>query len=132
MFVWSTEWVREGSETRRQEVALNPRHSAGLDILWELGPARTGIELFYTGRQALDDNPYRERGAPYLLWGALLDWRLSARLRGYVNAENLGDVRQTKTERLIRQVRAADGRWNVDAWGPLEGRTINAGVRVSF
>ena len=132
MFVWSTEWVRDGAVSVQREVALNPRHSAGLDILWQLGPARTGIELFYTGRQALEDNPYRTEGAPYLLWGALLDWRFSARLRGYVNAENLGDVRQTKTERLIRPEPRPDGRWDVDAWAPLEGRTINAGVRISF
>ena len=132
MFLWSTEWLRADDGIRQQEVALNPRHSAGLDVLWEAGPARTGIELFYTGRQALEDNPYRTRGAPYLLWGALMDWRFSSRLRGFINAENLGDVRQTKAEPLIRPVRAVDGRWATDAWEPLEGRTINAGLRVSF
>lgn len=116
----------------RREVALNPRHAAGLDILWEAGPARTGIELFYTGRQALDGNPYRTTGSPYLLWGALVDWALSDRLRVFVNAENLGDVRQTTDERLIRRARDAAGRWTLDAWGPIEGRTVNAGLRVSF
>jgi hypothetical protein len=25
-----------------------------------------------------------------------------------------------------------DGRWTVDAWAPLDGRSINAGVRVTF
>ena len=70
MYLWSTEPFGGG----RREVPLNPRHSAGLDILWEIGRARTGIELFYTGPQALEDNPYRLRGAPYLLWGALLDY----------------------------------------------------------
>ena len=130
MYLWSTEPDPAGDD--RREVALNPRHTAGLDILWEAGPARTGIELFYTGSQSLDDNPFRSRGAPYLLWGALLDWALSERLRAFVNAENLGDVRQTATEPLIRRARDAAGRWTIDAWAPLEGRTVNAGLRVRF
>ncbi len=128
MFLWGTEpW-----EGARREVALNPRHSAALDILWEVGPARTGVELFYTGSQALDDNPYRVRGAPYLMWGGLLDFEVSPRVRVFVNAENLSDVRQTHNERLIRPVPDAAGRWTVDAWAPLEGRTVNAGLRVKF
>jgi outer membrane receptor for ferrienterochelin and colicins len=130
MYLWSTE--PDPEDGGRREVALNPRHSAGLDILWEVGPARTGIELFYTGSQALEDNPFRDRGAPYLLWGALLDWALTDRLRAFVNAENLGDVRQTTTEPLIRRARDAAGRWTIDAWAPLEGRTVNAGLRVKF
>jgi outer membrane receptor for ferrienterochelin and colicins len=128
MFLWGTEPGADG----RREVALNPRHSAALDILWEVGPARTGIELFYTGRQALDDNPYRVRGAQYLMWGGLLDFEVSARMRVFVNAENLSDVRQTHNERLIRRIPDASGRWTVDAWAPLEGRTVNAGLRVKF
>lgn len=128
MFLWGTEAAADG----RREVALNPRHSAALDILWEVGPARAGIELFYTGRQALDDNPYRVRGAPYLMWGGLLDFEVSSRMRVFVNAENLSDVRQTHNERLIRRTPDAVGRWTVDAWAPLEGRTVNAGLRVKF
>lgn len=50
----------------------------------------------------------------------------------YVNSENLSDVRQTKTERLLLPQRARDGRWSTDAWAPLEGRTINAGLRFRF
>ena len=128
MFLWSTE---PGAVARR-EVPLNPRHSAALDILWEIGPARTGIELFYTGAQALQDNPYRSRGAPYLMWGALMDFGLSPRMRVFVNAENLSDVRQTRDERLIRRTPDVSGRWTVDAWAPLEGRTVNAGLRLKF
>lgn len=128
MFLWSTEATDGG----RREVPLNPRHSAGLDILWEVGRARTGIELFYTGAQALDDNPYRVRGAPYLMCGALLDYALSPRIRVFINAENLTDVRQTSDEGLIRRMPDVSGRWTVDAWAPIEGRTVNAGLRVKF
>lgn len=125
MFVWST-------EPPGREVALNPRHTASFDVLREVGAVRIGVELFYTGRQALEDNPYRRRGSPYVLYGGLIDWQLTERLRAFVNAENLGDVRQTKRDRLVRSGRDWQGRWTVDAWAPLEGRTFNAGVRLRF
>ena len=128
MYLWSTEPAAQG----RREVPLNPRHSAALDILWERGPARSGIELFYTGRQALEGNPYRSRGAPYLLIGGLLDFALTPRMRLFVNAENLNDVRQTQNEPLVRPAPEVSGRWTVDAWAPIEGRTVNAGVRFQF
>jgi outer membrane receptor for ferrienterochelin and colicins len=115
----------------RREVPLNPRHAGSLDVLSELGPLRVGFEVFFTGRQALDDNPYRERGGAYVLWGALLDWDFG-RGRAFVNAENLSDIRQTSAEPLVRRIRAPDGRWTVDAWKPLEGRTVNAGIRLRF
>jgi iron complex outermembrane receptor protein len=138
MFLWSTEPDPDRNDRRaglsgpsRREVPLNPRHSASFDALWEVGPLRFGFEVFYTGRQTLDDNPYRDRGAPYVLWGGLMDWRIG-KARVFVNAENLSDVRQTRHEPLVRSTRAVDGRWTVDAWAPLEGRTVNAGIRFRF
>jgi iron complex outermembrane receptor protein len=128
MYLWSTEEAEEGGS---REVPLNPRHSASFDLLWRFGQSQIGIEAFYTGGQALEVNPYRERGSPYLLWGGLFMHRIG-RAQIYVNSENLSDVRQTKTERLLLPQRARDGRWSTDAWAPLEGRTINAGLRLSF
>jgi iron complex outermembrane receptor protein len=129
MFLWSTEPSPEG--TGRREVPLNPRHSATFDLLREIGPARVGFEVFYTGRQSLEENPYRTRGFPHVLFGGLVDWRIG-RSRIFLNVENLADVRQTREEPLVRPQRAADGRWTVDAWAPLDGRTFNAGVRIRF
>jgi len=127
MFLWSTEPNGQG----RREVPLNPRHSATFDVLKQIGPARIGFEVFYTGRQALDENPFRTRGFPHVLFGGLVDWAVG-NSRVYVNVENLGDVRQTREHPLVRPARAIDGRWTVDAWAPLEGRTLNAGVRWRF
>ncbi len=129
MFLWSTEPDPDG--TGRRETPLNPRHSATFDLLREIGPARVGFEVFYTGRQSLDENPFRERGFPHVLFGGLIDLAVG-RHRIFVNVENLGDVRQTREHPLVRPTRAPDGRWTVDAWAPLEGRTINAGVRLRF
>jgi outer membrane receptor for ferrienterochelin and colicins len=129
MYLWSTEPDPEGAG--RREVPLNPRHSATFDLLREIGPARVGFEVFYTGRQSLDDNPYRSRGLPHVLFGGLIDWGIG-RSRLFLNVENLGDVRQTRENPLVRPARAPDGRWTVDAWAPLEGRTVNGGVRLRF
>ena len=129
MYLWSTE---PGLNGLRREVPLNPRHSASFDLLKEIGPARIGFEVFYTGRQALDDNPYRDRGFPHVLFGGLIDVGVFGSSRAYLNVENLGDVRQTREHPLVRPTRGVDGRWTVDAWAPLEGRTINGGIRIRF
>jgi iron complex outermembrane receptor protein len=115
----------------RRDVPLNPRHAGSLDVLRQVGPARIGLEVFYTGRQALEDNPFRDGGFPHVLFGGLIDWGIG-RSRVYVNVENLGDVRQTREHPLVLPRRADDGRWTVDGWAPLEGRTLNAGIRWRF
>ena len=71
------------------------------------------------------------RSEPYMILGLLAE-RQFGRIRLFVNGENLTGVRQTRWDPLLRPTRAADGRWTVDAWAPLEGRNINGGVRVRF
>ena len=123
---------REGAGPERGDVPLTPRHSAGLVGMWENKErGRVGLEAYFTGRQRLEDNPYRAESAAYVLFGGLVERRIG-RIRLFVNAENLGGVRQTKWDSLIRPSQAADGRWTVDAWAPLDGRVINGGVRVGF
>lgn len=118
--------------TGRREVPLTPRHSAGLVAMWERhGQGRLGLELYYTGKQSLEDNPYRNEGRPYLHIG-LLGEIVLGRYRVFLNLENLLDVRQTKKDPLLRPSRSPDGRWTVDAWAPLEGFIANAGVRISL
>ncbi len=129
MYVWSTEANDVGGGAR--EVPLNPRHAASFDLLWRFGRSQVGIEAFYTGRQALEDNPYRQHGHPYVLMGFLFMHRVGPALL-YFNSENLGDVRQTRHDPLIRPAALRDGRWSTDAWAPLDGRTINAGLRFRF
>ncbi|HLQ47192.1 MAG TPA: hypothetical protein VK137_20780, partial [Planctomycetaceae bacterium] len=89
------------------------------------------FEMFYTGRQRLDENPYRQDSVPYWLFGILVERRFGP-LRVFVNAENLANVRQTKYDRLLRPQRSFDGQWTVDEWAPLDGRVINGGLRFSF
>jgi outer membrane receptor for ferrienterochelin and colicins len=127
-FVRSREHDRGGFD----EVALTPAHNAGIVAMWEKEDAgRLGLEIYYTGAQRLEANPYADRSEPYVIVGVLGE-RSVRRLRFFVNGENLGGVRQTKWHPLALPERGIDGRMTVDAWAPLEGRNINGGVRVRF
>jgi len=129
-FVHSTEFdVKDG---QRQVVPLTPRHTSGIDFMWEReGKSRLGLEAFYTGRQQLDENPFRNESLPYWVFGILVEHRVGA-ARLFLNLENISDFRQTRYEPLVRPTPTFDGRQTVDAWSPLEGRVINGGVRFSF
>ncbi len=123
---------RETERGGRFDVPLTPRHSAGVVAMAESEDVgRVGLEIYVTGRQRLDVNPYRNESEPYVILGLLAERRFG-RLRVFVNGENLTGVRQTRWDPLLRPTRAVDGRWTVDAWAPLDGRTINGGVRVGF
>ncbi|HYW06723.1 MAG TPA: TonB-dependent receptor, partial [Longimicrobium sp.] len=116
----------------RREVPLTPRHAVGVVGMWEDEErGRLGVEAYYTGRQSLDDNPYRENSRPYVVFGILAERRIG-RARAFVNFENLLDVRQTRHDPLVLPARSREGRWTTDAWAPLEGRVINAGVRLGL
>ena len=124
--------ARETVDGIERDVAQTPRHSAGIVAMWEVEDlARVGLEWYYTGRQALEENPYRTDSEPYVIVGLLAE-RQFGRIRLFVNGENLTGVRQTRWDPLLRSTRAVDGRWTVDAWAPLEGRNINGGIRLRF
>jgi outer membrane receptor for ferrienterochelin and colicins len=116
----------------RRAVPLTPRHAAGLVGMWEAEEtARVGLELYYVGRQELEENPYRMESRPYLVLGFLAERRFGS-MRLFLNAENLLDARQTRWDPFLLPMRSPEGRWTTDAWAPLEGRTFNAGVRLEF
>jgi iron complex outermembrane receptor protein len=124
--------ARETVDAIEEDVPLTPRHSAGVVGMWEKEDVgRVGIEWYYTGQQSLEENPYRSVSEPYMILGLLAE-RQFGRVRLFINGENLTGVRQTRWDPLLRSTRAADGRWTVDAWAPLEGRNINGGLRVRF
>lgn len=124
--------AREADRGMRREAPLTPRHSAGVVAMWEReDQGRIGLEFYYTGRQQLEANPYADTSRPYVIVGALVE-RQVGKLRLFVNAENLGGVRQSNWDPVVRPMRGVDGRWTVDAWAPLEGRNINGGIRFGF
>jgi len=116
----------------RVPLALTPKHSAGLVVMWEEhGSHLLGFEAYYTGTQHLENNPYRERSEPYWHLG-LLGQITIGQVSLFVNAENLLNVRQTKEEPLVLPEQAPSGRWTTDIWSRNDGFTVNAGLRFQF
>ena len=120
----------------RRDVPLTPRVSAGLvsAVEWE-GVQRVGLEVYYTGQQSLEENPYRQTSRPYVIVG-LLGERVfktpMGAMRVFVNLENITNVRQTRFDPLRLPARGMGGRWATDAWTDLVGFTTNAGIRWSL
>ncbi len=99
------------------------------------GKSRVGLELYYTGRQRLEQNPYRTESRPYLIVGLMGERAITTRAgtaRLFLNLENLTGVRQTRDDRLVRPTRGPGGRWTTDAWSDLAGFTVNGGVRFQW
>lgn len=116
----------------RRVVPVTPHHTAGFVAMWESEDrGRIGFEAYYTGRQELDDNPYRSRSRRYVELG-LMGEIVLGRVRLFLNLENLLDVRQTKYDRLVLPRRGPAGEWTVDAWAPTDGFVANGGVKISF
>lgn len=129
-FLRSSEADPEG--TGRRTVPLTPEHSLGMIAAFEQeGQGRIGLEAYYTGRQELDDDPYRTTSESHFIMGLLIDRRFGP-FRFFLNAENILDTRQTGWDPLVRPARTPDGRWITDVWAPLEGRAFNGGVWVTF
>lgn len=126
----SVSWVR--ARQYGAQLPLTPEWSAGIAGFLDLGATRLGVELYHAGRQLLDDNPYRAASPGYAIWGALVQHRIG-RARLFLNLENLGDVRMTRHNPAVREVRdPTTGAWAVGAWAPPEGRVINGGVRIAL
>lgn len=131
-YVYTDATEPDPSGIGRRDVPVTPKHTAGFVAMWEEHDVgRLGFEAYYSGKQSLDDNPFRTQSKPYVEMGILGEIVLgNARL--FINLENILDVRQTEYNPLVRPTRAPDGSWTVDAWGPLDGFTVNAGVRFKF
>jgi outer membrane receptor for ferrienterochelin and colicins len=122
--------ARERHDGLLSDVPLTPRHSAGIVAMAESERGRIGLEWYYTGRQQLDDL-LPGTSEPYAIVGLLAERRFG-RIRLFINGENLTDTRQTKWSGIFRPAPSADRRITRDVWAPLEGRTINGGVRFGF
>src|SRR5262249_27710145 len=129
---WTRSTEIDPDEGRRRDVPLTPGQTMSFSMIWEVeGRGRLGFEAYYTGRQSLEENPYRATGKPYGLIGALGERRVGP-VSLFINCENLLDVRQTQFDPLVLPAPRPDGRWTVDAWAPLDGRIVNGGVRLFF
>jgi iron complex outermembrane receptor protein len=117
---------------KRHDAAGVPRQTASLDaIVEDEKRGRIGIELEYTGRQALDDNPYRDSSPGYWQVSLLGEMRIGE-FALFLNAVNLTDERQTHWDALVRPTPGPGGDPITGAWAPLDGRVFNLGLRGEF
>lgn len=119
-----------------REVPYTPRREAGLDLALEddESGAYVAAEVFYTGVQSLEGNPYRSLSRPYTTVG-LLGAKRWHRTTIFLNLENLTNVLQTRVDPILRPAGSGagdGGAFAVAPWAPLEGRTANAGIRYAF
>ncbi len=116
----------------REATPMLPRHRLGGDLMLERpGVYRMGLEGTWFGVQALDDNPFRTAAKPYLYMMAIAARQFGA-LEVVANFENLLNVKQTDTDRLVRPTRGMAGRWTTDVWAPLEGFMANVALRYRW
>ncbi|MDH4258844.1 MAG: TonB-dependent receptor, partial [Gammaproteobacteria bacterium] len=116
----------------RREADRIPRHTAELAALLEdEDRGRIGVEISYTGRQSLSDNPYRTTSPSYVEVNALAEIKFGETAI-FLNGINLTDVRQAQYDPLLRPTPGAAGQRVTDVWAPVVGRVFNLGVRVEF
>jgi iron complex outermembrane receptor protein len=130
---WSYIHATDESPAGLHEAApLVPRESGELGVILEQEKrGRIGMEVGYTGRQALDDDPYRSVSEPYIELNALGELHLGA-ISIFINAINLTNVRQTRFEPLLRNSPGLGGTPIIPVWAPLDGRTFNIGIRADL
>ena len=109
-----------------------PRTSGSLDAILESARhGRIGLELDYTGRQALEDDPFRAASRAYFTLNALAQLRVGG-VAIFLNGVDFTDVRQTRYDPLLRPGPGPGGNPITATWAPLEGRTFNLGVRAEL
>jgi iron complex outermembrane receptor protein len=130
---WSTIDATESAASGLRHTApMVPRHSAELaGIIENESRGRIGVEVGYTGKQALENDPYRNGSETYFEVNALAELRFGD-LAIFLNAINLTDVRQTRFDPLIRPSAGPGGNPITDVWAPLDGRVFNLGVRAEL
>lgn len=135
---WSWTDATEPSPNRgsRVEVPLTPRSEGGVDIAFEDDDPgesgfRTALEVYRTGAQRVEEDPYRTFTPPFTTVEFLVSQRIG-RFTVFANAEDLTNVRQTRWDPLLRTSPGPGGTWTTDEWAPLEGRVVRLGVEASF
>lgn len=106
---------------------LTPKHRFNAALVYEIeGKWRFGSELYYFSNQQLSDG---STGRGYWLSGLVAE-RQWKKLSLYINFENLGDVRQTKFERIYTGT--ITNPVFKDIYAPLEGFVVNWGVIIKL
>ncbi len=125
--------TRQTNGGNEYQLELNPKHWLGIAASYEDEEEgiKAGVEGYFTGEQRVEENPFRSTTPPYWLIGALVE-KAFGPVHIFLNAENLFDVRQTRYEPIYSGVPGEVSFRPLHLWVPLEGRTINGGIRIAI
>jgi outer membrane receptor protein involved in Fe transport len=117
--------------TLHRALPLNPRHSAAFDASYEADHDRIiGVELRFTGRQALTDTAFTA-SHPYVTVDAHLE-KYFGPVIFFVRGQNLTGVHMSQYQPVLRKSSSLAGQWTNDVWAPLDGVALNAGLRLKY
>ncbi|MGZ3852267.1 MAG: TonB-dependent receptor [Flavisolibacter sp.] len=106
---------------------LSPKHKLHFDLVYEVeGSLRIALETYYTSKQQLSDGSF---GKIYWLMGALVEksWK---HFSLFINGEDLNNVKQSDWGQIYTG-NVSNPAFK-DIYAPLEGRTINGGIKIKL
>jgi iron complex outermembrane receptor protein len=117
--------VRQYFNGNDQWKPLTPRHRLNAVLAWEEpGNFRFVVEGLYVGKQRLSDN---RTGKDYAIFGVMAE-KVYEKFSLFLACENLSNVRQDRFDTFFTGTVAMPTFQGV--YAPLEGRTVNAGIRL--
>ena len=121
----------EVDTTLRRAVPYDPRHTANLDWAYEREHDRVlGLAVHFVGRQVLADSSFGV-SQPYVTVDARFEKQIR-RVTLFAYGKDLTGVYQLQFAPVLRKSSGAAGQWADNAWGPLDGRVFNVGLRVEY
>ncbi|MEI8133443.1 MAG: TonB-dependent receptor [bacterium] len=112
---------------------FTPQHFINASILWQSPSVlRLVSDFSYESAQLLPANSFAKESPSVFTIGASAEVWITNSLSIFLNVENALDSRQTKTMPLYLGT-PGKSTFNPNfVWGPVEGRAINAGVKIKL
>jgi outer membrane receptor for ferrienterochelin and colicins len=124
--------AQDDSKGGREWVERVPRHSGELGAILESEETgRIGVEVSYTGKMRLENDPYRRFGSPFVDLNVLGALNVGT-VQLFFNASDILNVRQSHYDPLLRPTPTAVGQPATDVWAPVVGRVVNVGMRLDL
>jgi outer membrane cobalamin receptor len=119
--------VRKLYDPIHTSMIVTPKHNLSATFFYEHNERwRIGLESSYIAQQ-LDQ--YYKPVSNYVLLAAMIQYNVG-KLTFVLNGENLGDVRQSKYEKIVDGA-VANPTYRA-LWAPIDGRVVNFSVRLSL
>jgi outer membrane receptor for ferrienterochelin and colicins len=117
--------------TMSRPVPYTPAHSAYFDAAYEKENDRViGVDVRFAGSQVLADSTVGA-SQPWVTVDARLEKHIKRAIL-FVRGKNLMNVHQLQYAPVLRASSGPAGQWADNVWAPLEGISVNAGLRIRY